>query len=366
MTTPVLAELAAGGVSLWLDDLNRSRLEGNLQELINSHAICGVTTNPTIFEKAIREGADSYASHIDQLRMAGTSVDDAIQALTTHDVRQACDQFAHIWTATGGMDGRVSIEVDPRLAHDTSGTIDQAIELWRVVDRPNAMIKIPATEAGLPAVAEVISRGISVNVTLIFSLRRYQQVIEAHADGIARAIAAGLDPRGIESVASFFISRVDTAIDARLDAIDSDTARRLRGRAAIANAQLAWQTYSDHTLSDQWRQLAASGGRPQRPLWASTGVKDPNYDPARYVIDLAAPGCVNTVPEATLQAVAAGGTYEGDTVTGRSADASKVMSELAELGIDITHVCNELEAAGVESFIASWESLRQTVAAALG
>ena len=365
MTPTVLTELTAAGVSVWLDDLSRSRLHGGLAELIDTRAIRGVTTNPTIFEKAIGSGAADYADQLSQLRADGADVDSAIRAITTDDVRAACDILAPVWDASGGLDGRVSIEVDPRLAHDTSNTITQAQELWAIVDRPNAMIKIPATQAGLPAITETLGSGISVNVTLIFSLERYREVMAAHAAGIAQAIENGHDPATIESVASFFVSRVDSAVDSRLSDLGGAAAERLKGQAAIANAHLAWQAYSDHTAGDSWRRLAAQGARPQRPLWASTGVKDPNYDPSRYVVELAAPGCVNTVPEATLEAVAAGGRFAGDTVSGREDQASALLSELAELGIDLAVVCEELESAGVASFISSWESLRSTVADAL-
>ena len=365
MTPAVLTELTAAGVSVWLDDLSRSRLHGGLAELIDTRAIRGVTTNPTIFEKAIGSGATDYAGQLSQLRASGADVDSAIRAITTDDVRAACDILAPVWEASGGLDGRVSIEVDPRLAHDTSNTITQAQELWAIVDRPNAMIKIPATQAGLPAITETLGSGISVNVTLIFSIDRYREVMDAHAAGIAQAIENGHDPATIESVASFFVSRVDSAVDSRLSDLGSAAAERLKGRAAIANAHLAWQAYSHHTSADPWRRLAAQGARPQRPLWASTGVKDPNYDPSRYVIELAAPGCVNTVPEATLEAVAASGRFAGDTVSGRDHQASALLTELAELGIDLAVVCEELESAGVASFISSWESLRSTVADAL-
>ena len=365
MTPPVLSELTASGVGLWLDDLNRSRLEGGLLELVSTRAIRGVTSNPTIFEKAISAGGDAYAEQLTELRAAGTDVDSAIQAITTDDVRAACDQLIPIWEASGGRDGRVSIEVDPRLAHDAVGTAVQARELWSIVDRPNAMIKIPATKAGLPAISETLAAGISVNVTLIFSIDRYREVLAAHAAGITQAIDAGHDPAQIESVASFFVSRVDTAVDAHLDTMDSEQARELRGQAAIANARLAWRAYTDHSAGDEWRRLSSRGARPQRPLWASTGVKDPAYDPSRYVVDLAAPGCVNTVPEATLHAVAEGGTFAGDTVSGRDAEAQRVMEGLASIGVDIGAVCADLESAGVASFIDSWESLRTTVERAL-
>jgi transaldolase len=368
MTPAVLTELTAAGVSLWLDDLDRSRFtdgERGLDHLMRTRAIRGVTTNPTIFDRAVSSGGEAYADQLRELSAAGSDVDFAITTITTDDVRRACDLMRPVWETTGGLDGRVSIEVDPRLAHDTSGTIDQAVELWRIVDRPNAMIKIPATLAGLPAITQVLGQGISVNVTLIFSVERYSQVMQAHADGIRAAAAAGKDVSTIESVASFFVSRVDTAIDAQLDAMSDPRAKQLRGEAAIANARLAWAAYIAHTASDPWRQLAARGARPQRPLWASTGVKDPNYDPTRYVTELAAPGCVNTLPEGTLQAVAKQGQFRGDTMSGVATQAQFIIDELAEIGINIDAVCADLEKAGVASFIDSWQALRQTVSSAI-
>ena len=367
MTPEVLTELSAGGVSLWLDDLDRSRLdssqgERSLRHLIERRAIRGVTTNPTIFDRAVGSGSAQYVNQLRDLARAGLDIDDAIRVVTTDDVRAACDVLLPVWEATGGLDGRVSIEVDPRLAHETDATVTQAQELWSVVERPNAMIKIPATQAGLPAITRTLAAGISVNVTLIFSVDRYREVIAAHLQGLQQAHAAGIDLTGIESVASFFVSRVDTAIDAQLDAMSDPHASTLRGQAAIANARLAWAAYESHTASDEWRELSASGAPSQRPLWASTGVKDPAYDPARYVVELAAPGCVNTVPEATLQAVAESGTYQGDTMSGRAESAVAVVAELSDAGIDMQAVCQQLEDAGVASFIDSWEKLRSTVA----
>ncbi len=370
MTPAVLDELTAGGVSLWLDDLDRSRLASatdsrSLQYLINNRAIRGVTTNPTIFDRAVGSGSAAYVEQLTELGRDGTNVDDAILAVTTDDVRAACDELLPVWDATAGLDGRVSIEVDPRLAHDTDGTVAQAGVLWRIVDRPNAMIKIPATRAGLPAISQVLAQGISVNVTLIFSVDRYREVMAAHLEGLQLAHAAGLDLSRIESVASFFVSRVDTAVDALLDAMGTPEAARLRGSAAIANARIAWNAFEQHTGTDDWRQLNAAGARSQRPLWASTGVKDPAYDPARYVVELAAPGCVNTVPEATLHAVAESAVYLGDTMSGRAQEAQQTLRDLDDLGIDLKRVCEELEAAGVASFIDSWLGLRATVANAL-
>ena len=365
MTPSVLTELTAAGVSLWLDDLSRGRLSGDLQRLVQERAISGVTTNPTIFEKAIAGGSNDYAAQMRELRASGADIDSAIRTLTTDDVRAACDILAPVFASTGGRDGRVSIEVDPRLAHNTEATIEQARDLWTLVDRPNAMIKIPATTAGLPAITSTLAAGISVNVTLIFSIDRYREVMAAHTAGIRHARDAGLDVAEIESVASFFVSRVDTAVDARLEDSSSPRVESLRGRAAIANAHLAWHAYEIHTASDAWRQLAAAGSRPQRPLWASTGVKNPDYDPARYVVELAAPGCVNTVPESTLEAVVTEGQFAGDTVTGRHEAAQSVLEDLAEVGIDFQKICAELETAGEAAFVSSWESLRTTVGRAL-
>lgn len=367
MTPPVLKELTAGGVSLWLDDLDRSRLDPSqgqrsLIHLIEQRAIRGVTTNPTIFDRAVGSGAHQYVEQLHELGRAGVSVDDAIRVVTTDDVRAACDVLLPVWENTGGLDGRVSIEVDPRLAHDTDATIAQAKELWATVERANAMIKIPATKAGLPAITRTLADGISVNVTLIFSVDRYREVMKAHLDGLRQAHEAGIDLSGIESVASFFVSRVDAAIDARLDAMADPAAANLRGAAALANARLAWAAYESHTRSDEWRRLSAAGARAQRPLWASTGVKDPAYDPTRYVLELAAPGCVNTVPEATLQAVADLGSYQGDTMSGRADESRGIVQSLAGIGIDIDVVCEELEAAGVRAFVDSWEQLRLGVA----
>lgn len=368
MTPRVLTELTASGVSVWLDDLDRSRLdsragERSLHHLIDARAVRGVTTNPTIFDRAVGSGAHQYSAQLNELALADVDVDAAIIAVTTDDVRAACDVFTPVWEHADGRDGRVSIEVDPRLAHDSDGTIAQARELWQRVDRPNAMIKIPATLAGLPAITEVLALGISVNVTLIFSVDRYLEVMAAHQEGLRRAHSAGLSLSGIESVASFFISRVDTAVDAQLAGRQS--VDHLLGRAAIANAQLAWAAYLAHTASNEWATLAAQGAHAQRPLWASTGVKDPAFDPTRYVVELAAPGCVNTMPETTLRAVAESGVFRGDTMTGRADEAADFFRELAEAGVDMAEICRSLESAGVQSFIDSWEALRATVASAL-
>lgn len=366
MGTTALRDLTRLGVSVWLDDLSRMRLEsGNLAQLMAERSVRGVTSNPAIFENAISKGADAYAADLRQLARRGHDVDAIILKLTSDDVRRACDLLLPVWQESDGVDGRVSLEVDPRLAHDTVNTITQAKELWALVDRPNLMIKIPATRAGLPAITDVIAAGICVNVTLIFSVERYREVFDAFAAGLERAASAGLGLRGIHSVASFFVSRVDTAVDPRLDEIGNDAARALRGRAAIANAVLAWEAFVAACSTPRWQALAAQGAVAQRPLWASTGVKDPSYDDTRYVVDLAVEGCVNTMPEATLEAVHDHGTFAGDTVTSRFADAAATWDALEQLGIDRLAVCEQLEADGVTSFINAWERLRATVQTAM-
>ncbi|NQW72978.1 MAG: transaldolase [Actinobacteria bacterium] len=365
-TASPLVELTALGVSIWLDDLDRHRIDsGGLAQLVDTRCVRGVTTNPSIFEKAISGGAAAYAADLATLSAAGADVDSAIRRLTTDDVRAACDVLHEVWVTSGHVDGRVSIEVDPRLADDTEATIAQARSLWATVDRPNALIKIPATKAGLPAITATIAAGISVNVTLIFAVERYLEVVSAFEEGLHQAAAAGRDLASIHSVASFFVSRVDVEVDARLDALGTDEAAALRGRAAIANARLAWAAHIESLAAPAWRALAEQGAHPQRPLWASTGVKDPAYQDTRYVIDLAVDGCVNTVPEPTLEAVADHGLVLGDTVTGTAIGSAAVWQDLARLGIFESEVCEKLEVEGVAKFINSWESLRSTVARVL-
>ncbi len=364
---PRLQALTDAGVSIWLDDLDRHRLtSGNLAKLVAEECVRGVTTNPSIFDKAISTGATAYADQLTGLAGGGSDVDAIIRVLTTDDVRSACDVFADLYKESGGVDGRVSIEVDPRLANVTDETITQAGELWQTVDRPNALIKIPATEAGLPAITAVIGSGISVNVTLIFSVERYLEVVDAYMSGLEKAAAAGIDLSTIQSVASFFVSRIDTEIDARLKKIGTPEALALLGKAAIANARLAWSAHIDGLATDRWQALAAQGANVQRPLWASTGVKDPAYDPTRYVVDLAARGCVNTMPEATLDAVAAQGVIVADSITGTREESAAVMTDLADVGVDMADVFAVLESEGVTKFIDSWEQLRSTVATAAG
>jgi transaldolase len=352
-----LAELTDLGVSVWLDDLDRSRLEGGgLAGLIHNRSVRGVTTNPTIFQKAIATGP-WYESDITALRAAGSSAEEVVWDLMIRDVQAACDVFRPVWESTEGLDGRVSLEVDPRLAHDTQATATQAAELWARLDRPNAFIKIPATQEGLPAITAAIAAGISVNVTLIFSLERYRAVIAAYLDGLELALSAGRDIGAIASVASFFVSRVDTEVDARLESMANPAAQDFLGSAAIANARLAWGEHQATLQGDRWRRIAEAGAQQQRPLWASTGVKNPAYDDTRYVIDLAVPGTVNTMPEATLEAVAQHGTFRGDQVTPYLDAARTTLSGLAELGIDMAAVCAELEIDGVRKFQNSWQDL---------
>lgn len=353
-----LLELSKAGVSVWLDDLDRHRIaSGNLQELIDTHCVVGVTTNPSIFEKALTSGVAEYVEPLRALATQGATAEETIRALTVEDVTHACDIFLPTYTATHGVNGRVSLEVDPRLANDTTGTVAQARELWETVNRPNLMIKIPATDAGLPAITEVLSHGISVNVTLIFSTERYEQVLEAWLEGLKQAQANGHGLSKIESVASFFISRVDVLVDSQLDAIGTPDAQTLRGKAAIANGQLAWASYLEFLKRPDWNALNAAGANPQRPLWASTGVKDPAYIDTRYVIELVAPNTVNTMPEGTLKAVADHGEVRGDTMSGTEDDARKVWSELGAVGIDKAQVFRTLETEGVEKFISAWNQL---------
>lgn len=362
---PNLAELSRAGVSVWLDDLSRERLtSGNLADLIATRSVVGVTTNPSIFQAALANG-EAYTTQLTELARAGADVDAVVFALTTTDVRDACDLFLPTYRQSEGRDGRVSIEVDPRLAHDTAGTTAEAAKLAAEVDRPNVLIKIPATQAGLPSITATIAAGISVNVTLIFSLERYRAVMNAYLQGLEEARAAGRDLSQIRSVASFFVSRVDTEIDPRLDAIDTDQARALKGRAGVANARLAYQAFQEVTESERWKSLAAAGANLQRPLWASTGVKNPAYPDTMYVTDLVAENTVNTMPEKTLEATADHGVITGDTITGAYAESQQVLDDLSALGISYLEVVELLETEGVEKFEKSWGELLDGVSAEL-
>ena len=363
VSAPVAA-LASHGVSVWLDDLSRELVRNGELATLVERGVVGVTSNPTIFAAALAKG-ESYDEQLRGLVADGADVDAAVTAITTLDVQEACDVLRPVYDASDGVDGRVSLEVEPGLAKDTQGTLEQARLLHRLVDRPNLMVKIPATVEGLPAITGALADGISVNVTLIFSLDRYRAVLNAWLDGLERAAEAGKDLSSIGSVASFFVSRVDVAIDARLDALDNDEAAALRGRSAVANARLAYQAYEEMLTSTRWRDLASAGAHPQRPLWASTGVKDPAYPDTKYVVELVAPDTVNTMPGSTLSAVADHAEVEGDTVRGRYADASAVLDDVERLGISYVEVVADLEREGVEKFAKSWDELLQTVSGAM-
>lgn len=358
-------QLSDIGVSIWLDDLSRERIAtGNLQQLIADRNVVGITTNPTIFAGALAKG-QAYDEQVSALAKAGTAVADAVFEITTDDVAAASEIFAGVYAQSGGKDGRVSIEVEPGLAHDAAGTIAQAKQLWAKVAKPNAMIKIPATVEGLEAITAVIAEGISVNVTLIFSLERHRAVIRAYLAGLEKAQAAGHDLSTIHSVASFFVSRVDTEIDKRLEAIGTPEALALKSKAGVANAQLAYELSEQEFATERAQALLAAGANAQRPLWASTGVKDPALPDTLYVTELAVDGVVNTMPEKTLEATFDHAPLHGDAVNGSYDEARQVLADLAAVGVDYDDVTAVLEAEGVEKFIVSWNELLDTVTAAL-
>jgi transaldolase len=363
--TDRLRQLTEQGVAIWLDDLSRDRLEtGTLQKLVDECYVVGVTTNPTIFQTAITK-SDAYDDQLRTHTRAGSDAETAVRDMTTDDVRAACDLLAPVAARTNGLDGRVSIEVDPRLADQTQPTVDQAHELWQEVDRPNLFVKIPGTVAGLSAITSAIADGISVNVTLIFTVDRYRDVMDAYAAGLEQRLAAKQPLDGISSVASFFVSRVDTEIDNRLESIGTDEALVLRGQAAVANARLAYQAYEDFVASARWRRLEQAGAARQRPLWASTGTKNPDYSDTLYVTELIAPETVNTMPEKTLEAVSDHGEIRGDTIDGTYPDARAVFDRLRGVGVDLDDVGRVLEEQGVEKFSTSWNDLIDTVEATL-
>ena len=366
MTDSALARISEAGVSVWVDDLSRSAInDGRLAEAISTRHVVGVTTNPTIFAKAVSEG-DAYEAQLAELAAAGAGPESAVLALTTDDVRMACDLFEEVAQRTSGKDGRVSIEVDPRLAQDTDGTIEAARYLWQTVNRPNVMIKIPATVEGLPAITAAIGAGISVNVTLIFSLDRYRAVAQAYLDGLELARTRGLELSSIRSVASIFLSRIDTKVDAALDEIGTEAAAAVRGKAAVAGARLAYQIYEEVFSAPVFTDLAASGAHPQRPLWASTGTKDPAYPDTMYVDELVTDNVVNTMPTTTLQAVADHSSATGaDTVRDRYEESGEVIDDIRRLGVPYDRILEELEVSGVASFITSWEELLATVGTGL-
>jgi len=360
-----LAQLSAAGVSVWLDDISRERLTtGNLADLIRDRHVVGVTSNPTIFAHALASGS-AYDGQLADLETRGVGLEEAARAITTYDIRWACDVLRPVYDATSGVDGRVSIEVDPRIARDTAKTIAEARALWWLVDRPNLFIKIPATEQGLPAITQCLSEGISVNVTLIFSLERYGQVIDAFFAGMEQAGQAGHDLATIASVASFFVSRMDTEVDRRLEKIGTAEAAALRGKAAIANARLAYELYEERFATPRWEALRQAGARPQRPLWASTSTKDPAFPDTMYVEELVAPGTVNTMPEATLHAMADHGKVRGDTASSGYDQARQVFADLEALGIGYQDVVTVLEDEGVAKFAASWQEMLETISTAL-
>jgi len=363
VSVDVLGQLSEAGVSVWLDDISRDRLRtGNLQALIDDMHVVGVTSNPTIFAKSLSSGT-AYDEQIADLKTRGVGVDEASRMITTYDIRWACDVFRPVYESTGGLDGRVSLEVDPRLARETQKTIAEARALWWMVDRPNMFIKIPATAEGVPAIAQALSEGISVNVTLIFSLERYGEVIDAYMEGLERAAANGHDLSTIASVASFFVSRVDTEVDGRLDKLGTDEAKALRGKAAIANARLAYELFEQRFGQDnpRWVALHGQGAKVQRPLWASTSTKDPSFPDTMYVVDLLVSDTVNTMPEGTIKAMADHGVLKGDTVHGTYDQSRQVFADLEKLGIAYDDVVQVLEDEGVSKFAVSWNELLETI-----
>jgi transaldolase len=361
MMANALTDLAAAGVAVWLDDLSRTRIHsGSLAHSVERGEIVGITTNPTIFSKAIGSGS-GYEDQLRDLALRGTSIGETVRLLTAWDVRAACDIMRPVYDRSGRRDGRVSIEVDPRIAHDSARTAAEARGLWWLVDRPNLFIKIPATLEGLPAISETLAAGISVNVTLIFSVERYKAVLDAFLTGLEQRVTSGESLEGIESVASFFVSRVDTEVDKRLDAMKSAEAARLRGQAAVANSRLAYEVYERMLGSARWKALAAKVAKAQRLLWASTGVKDKAYPDTKYVVELVARDTVNTMPEATLRAVEDHGVVRGDTIRDGYAAAHAGMDDLRQVGVDMADVADVLERQGVESFAKSWEELIASV-----
>jgi transaldolase len=362
----ILSQLTAEGVSIWLDDISRDRLRtGNLADLMTNWEVRGVTSNPTIFAHAISQG-DAYDQQLADLAISGASPEEASRLITTYDIRWGCDVLRPVYDASEGVDGRVSLEVDPRLARETAKTIAEARTLWWMVDRPNLFIKIPATAEGLPAITACLAEGISVNVTLIFSLERYGEVIDAFMAGLEQAVAAGRDISRLASVASFFVSRVDTEVDSRLDKIGTPEAAALRGKAAIANARLAYELYEQRIATPRWQALLAAGAKVQRPLWASTSTKDPAFEDTMYVVELVAPDTVNTMPEATLRATADHAKLRGDTIRGTYEASRQVFADLAQLGISYDDVVQVLEDEGVDKFAVSWNEFLGTIQANMG
>ncbi|MGO1487685.1 MAG: transaldolase [Arachnia sp.] len=363
--TDNLKDLSDAGVSIWLDDFSRERLtSGSLQELIDGSHVVGVTTNPSIFAKAMSSG-DAYTAQLRELKASGASLDEVVTTLTTDDVRDACGLFTDLYTETGGVNGRVSIEVDPRLAHETQPTVEEAQRLHDLVDRPNVLLKIPATTEGLPAITATIAAGISVNVTLIFSVASYVDVLEAWMAGLEQAHEKGVDLTDIHSVASVFVSRTDAEVDKRLSAMDDPAASGMKGKSALAVARLCHEAYTNVIASKRWQTLAGYGARAQRPLWASTGTKDPSYKDTLYIEELVTDGTVNTMPEGTMQAFADHGEVRGDTVLGTYDESRQVLKSVEVLGVDMADVFDVLGKEGVTKFIEPWEELMTTLQAQL-
>lgn len=361
-----LHRLSALGQSVWIDFLSREAIRGgHLQQLIDEDAVVGATSNPTIFQKAMGSGEADYD---EQLREVDPNdVEQAFWTLAEQDIREACDLFRPTWEQGLGRDGYVSLEVDPRLAYDSLGTFNEAIRLHEAVDRPNLLVKIPATKPGLAAIEDVIAKGRSINVTLIFSLRRYAEVAESYTRGLERLVAEGGDPRKVASVASFFVSRIDTEADRRLDELDPTNPARdeLKGRLAVANAKLAYRHYQHTFRGQRWDYLAGKGATPQRVLWASTSTKNPAYLDTLYVDELIGPDTVNTMPEETVRAFQDHGRPRQTLLEGL-ADAQAVLDGLANAGIDYDEITETVEREGVEKFEDSFRELLDTLSEKLG
>ena len=360
-----LGLLSNASVSLWLEDLNRHRLvTGSLADMVARFHVVGVTTNPTIFAKAIT-GADNYSEQLGELSARGVHAGEALRALTTFDVRWACDVLRPVYDATDGVDGRVSIKVDPRLAYDTEGTYEEARRLHELIDKPNLYVKIPGTKPGLPAIEDMIAAGKSINITLLFSQQRHREVMEAYLRGLERLVASGGDPRKVSSVASFFVSRVDTEADKRLEAIGSDAARALRGKLAVANARLAYQNWEEAFAGERWQFLASKGASKQWCLWASTSTKNPDYPDTLYVDTLIGPESINTMPLETIEAFQDHGTV-ALAVEEHLDEADSLFRELERIGVDVEDVTETLEEEGVQKFDDSLQELFDGIRAKRG
>lgn len=349
--------LRTAGVSPWSDQISRRMLtDGELARRIEEDAITGVTSNPSIFSKAI-VGSDDYDTEVTEMAARGASADEIVGALMTADIQQGCDLLRPVYERTHGRDGFVSVEVTPTLAHDTEATIAEAREWWKRVDRPNLLVKVPATESGLPAIEKLIGEGISVNITLIFSLERYRAVMEAYLSGIETYISHGGDPTGVASVASFFVSRMDTEVDTRLEAIGTEPALALRGKTAVANARLAYRAFLDTFAGERWQSLVSAGARLQKPLWASTSAKNPDYPDTIYVDQLVAPHTVNTMPVETIEAYQDHGPPPVAFGPEEMAEARATLDAMAEVGVDYDDVMDTLESEGVDKFTDSWDEV---------